>query len=565
MSFAYNVSTLLRVIRQHERSTSAFTYTDHSFTELSHLGHIINLSMIKRMIEEHHETYQSVLRQKAFFGEDIPEVLQIAIVIEKIVDSVENKSAGYTFIEDPRNGFQAHKEKYGAWLLSDETRRQEYLYYNGSTFVWKPKKAIELLQSFQEIELELAPGLVFSSGPSCRNTEFGRHLYREMPGCSRNLGMVMHNVSLTSTTDKTSHQRLIDLFVPHIPTRKWATSLLWYLIIIRPFAEYLVEQLFDADSEIVRRYRFYLWPGVKSTMTDDALRGKLGQVTEKYLGQSYGIKLWRTLTTVVLSCSDEEVIEINQQHYRDTANMHTTTTANAVYGGNTVLKLGNDPRVIAGCVKVGLSWQRRIGIEESDMQTRIDQVAARQPQTNLDGVALGLSSSNVAFVAETKALREETIATVRAGISETMAEIAQIYFPPAPRPQTSLHLISDIEVHPSRLIQLRKFMNDPKAQWSCPEQAVFVEELISGKANVLGILGTGFGKTTAIMFLAKVFSAGKSTLVIMPLASLHEDFHKRARDYGLSAERWKRNGKFNASASIITAAVEDLEEEKFTQ
>jgi len=47
MSFAYNVSTLLRVIRQHERSTSAFTYTDHSFMELSHLGHIINLSMIK--------------------------------------------------------------------------------------------------------------------------------------------------------------------------------------------------------------------------------------------------------------------------------------------------------------------------------------------------------------------------------------------------------------------------------------------------------------------------------------------------------------------------------------
>ena len=94
---------------------------------------------------------------------------------------------------------------------------------------------------------------------------------------------------------------------------------------------------------------------------------------------------------------------------------------------------------------------------------------------------------------------------------------------------------------------------------------MFVEELISGKANVLGILGTGFGKTTAIMFLAKVFSAGKSTLVIMPLASLHEDFHQRARNYGLSAERWKKNGKFNTCASIITAAVEDLQEDKFTE
>lgn len=78
-------------------------------------------------------------------------------------------------------------------------------------------------------------------------------------------------------------------------------------------------------------------------------------------------------------------------------------------------------------------------------------------------------------------------------------------------------------------------MNDPDAHWTCPEQAIFVESIIRGRENVLGILATGFGKTTMIMFIASAFSRGKSTVVIMPLAALHEDFHEHARHRGLKA------------------------------
>ena len=106
-------------------------------------------------------------------------------------------------------------------------------------------------------------------------------------------------------------------------------------------------------------------------------------------------------------------------------------------------------------------------------------------------------------------------------------------------------------------------MVDSKAKWSCPGQAVFVKYVVGGRENILGILGTGFRKTTIIMFILKYYSKGKSTVVIMPLASLHDDFVSRARQYGLKASRWNVKGTFNFTTHIITAAVEDLMNEEF--
>jgi superfamily II DNA helicase RecQ len=167
-------------------------------------------------------------------------------------------------------------------------------------------------------------------------------------------------------------------------------------------------------------------------------------------------------------------------------------------------------------------------------------------------------------VEQNKSFCDQSVSSIKASVSETMAEFSLLYFPPPPRPRTSLPIVSDVDVHPSRLAAaFRQFMGDPDAQWSCPQQAVFVEYLVGGRDNVLGILGTGFGKTTIIMFIAKTYSQGKSTVVVMPLAALHEDFHNRARSYGLKATQWSPTREFESTAHIITAAVDNLEDERF--
>jgi len=561
MSFAYNASCILRVIRKNEANISSFAFTDVLGTELSHRGHLINLGMIKNMVEEQLKSYKEVLRRRLFFGESIPSEFLPEFEIEKIVDDVQTHATGYTFLEDPRNGFGVYKTKYGEWFLSDPIRCNRYTYHNGQELVWKPREALELIKSYQALDLEMAPGLIFSAGPSTRGTEFGRHLYREMPGAPRNLGIVHHALSLNATTDKSSHQRLIDHFVPHIPTREWAIVLLRHLAIYRPFIEYLVNQIFKNDQEVVNRYSFYLFPGISHCLTSQNLSDKMSQITLIYLGQGFGIKMWRSLTTVILQfLADEEVTEINRQYYFDTANMHSTRTANYKYGGNAGNMLGADSRMVSGCIRVGLAWHKRINIGQT------------HPLLN-STAPVASSSSNVGSTSQPfemalnqiKSFHEESIATMRASVTETMAECSLIYFPRPPHPKTWLPTVSEIDVHPSRLSDFRDFMRDPLAQWSCPQQAIFVEHLVRGQDNVLGILGTGFGKTTTIMFIAKKYSQGKSTVVIMPLAALHEDFHNRARQYGLNACRWKFSGDFDSNAHIITAAIEDLLLDKFVE
>jgi hypothetical protein len=561
MSFAYNASCLLRVIRKNEANISSFTFTDALGTELSHQGHLLDLSMIKDMIEGQLEGYQKLLQRSFFFGDSIPSEFLPDFEIEKLVDNSQARVVGYTFIEDPRNGLDVYKSKYGEWFLSDKIRCSRYTYCNSTGIIWKPKEAIELVKSFQALDLELAPGLIFSAGPSTRGTEFGRHLLREMLGATRNLGIVHHSVSLNATTDKSSHQRLIDHFIPHLPTREWANILLRHLVIYWPFIEYLVEQVFKDDQAILQRYRFYLFPGISQCMTSQRLSDKMSQITRNYLGKAFGIKLWRILTTVILQyVADDDVNELNRQYYFDTANMHSTNTATFKYGGNIGNMLGADPRVVSGCVRVAMAWHKRIGIGQAQPT-----ISTNAPPTVVSTGMVQVAQPTALAIEQIKALRDESISTIKACVTETMAQCSLIYFPRPPPPKSWLPAISDIEVHPSRLLAFRQFMRDPHAQWSCPQQAVFVENLICGRENVLGILGTGFGKTTTIMFVAKMFSAGQSTIVIMPLAALHEDFHARARAYGLTASRWSSTGKFDSTSLIITAAIEDLVLDKFIE
>ena len=576
MSFAYNAAKLLRVIRGSEFNLSSFVFTDSLGMELSHRGNLINLSMIKDMVQGQHDTYRKFLREKVFFDQPIPPELDPEIDIDALVDNTQCRNMGYTFLDDACNDLTKYQDTYGTWLLSDSSRRDRFAYWNGSALVWKPDACLGLLEIFRRCEFELAPGLIFSAGPSARGTEFGRMLLREMPGAPRNLGIVLHNVSFNSTQDKTSHQRLIDHFVPHVPTREWALSLLRYLVIIRPFAIRLVEALFAHEPKVVIRYRHYLWPGIKQTMSSEELGHQLGRVTEKYLGNKYKIKFWRSLTTAILQYDEgDEISDIQKQYYFDTVNMHSSSTANARYAGNTGNMLGADSRVIAGCVRACISWQKRIGLVKSnavldkagnDSSSNVTKPGMHY--LNCDSCWLNLFSVQTSLIIkQMKAFQDEALANIRATTTESMAEASRIYFPPPPPPTGSnaLRPISDVIVHPSRLEMFRKFLGKPTAHWSCPEQGVLLEHLILGKENILAILGTGAGKTTLVMFLAKMFAKGRLTVVVLPLAPLHSDFHERAAEFGLIASKWDVGGKFNSHAHVVTAAIEDLKHQHFIE
>jgi superfamily II DNA helicase RecQ len=147
---------------------------------------------------------------------------------------------------------------------------------------------------------------------------------------------------------------------------------------------------------------------------------------------------------------------------------------------------------------------------------------------------------------------------LRGSLAEIFGELAPRYFgapPPLPLP-AALRQPTDIIVHPSRLKDLREFLGDPLATFRSAEQAELLEKMQSRRNHVLAILQAGQGKTFLTMMQAKMYYSRVTTLVILPLSGLHNDYVRRAKAHNVTISRWLPNSKFNPDASIIYVSVE---------
>ncbi|KAH8069686.1 P-loop containing nucleoside triphosphate hydrolase protein, partial [Cristinia sonorae] len=99
---------------------------------------------------------------------------------------------------------------------------------------------------------------------------------------------------------------------------------------------------------------------------------------------------------------------------------------------------------------------------------------------------------------------------------------------------------------------------DPSASFSSPSQAVLLELILLGREHVLAVFPTGSGKTTLIFLLARMYALGKVIIVVLPLLSLHDDMHRRARLQGLKAAKFNAYEEFDRHANIVTVQVEAL-------
>ena len=152
---------------------------------------------------------------------------------------------------------------------------------------------------------------------------------------------------------------------------------------------------------------------------------------------------------------------------------------------------------------------------------------------------------------------------VQETVMKAMAEMSHRYFPKViPNPVNDAIDISEITIPPCRLQQLRSFLKNPTAQFTCPEQAVLLEMMIRRTHSVLAVLSTGTGKTLTILMQAALQN-DIVTIVVLPLSALHEDFKRRAAELKVSYSQWVPNGKFNMDASLISVSIEHLGFQEF--
>jgi superfamily II DNA helicase RecQ len=148
---------------------------------------------------------------------------------------------------------------------------------------------------------------------------------------------------------------------------------------------------------------------------------------------------------------------------------------------------------------------------------------------------------------------------VQETVMKAMAEVTHAYFPKiVPNLTNDTVDISKIVIPPTRLYQLRTFIKNSSAQFTCPEQAALLELMLLREDSVLAVLGTGSGKTLVILLQASLHTGGLVTIVILPLSSLHDDLKRRASSLGVSYSQWAPNGKFNPNVCVISVSIEHL-------
>jgi hypothetical protein len=222
-----------------------------------------------------------------------------------------------------------------------------------------------------------------------------------------------------------------------------------------------------------------------------------------------------------------------------------------------------------GCIKVGIAWHELLDIGQERPLTVFHVGDSKGgpssgPTAGYVGLSDEVMSSLVAKLTSLVVFSLEPAIgdKITDVVTQTFAEVLTRFWPKPPIPLNSANLrqISDIVVHPSRRRDLCAFFKDPQAEFSCPEQAVLLEHMVEGRENIFGITGTGSGKTTLIMLLAKMYGNGLTTLVVLPLSALHGDFERRSHKHGLIVSKWHPNpDEFNPNADIVTCAVEYLE------
>lgn len=149
---------------------------------------------------------------------------------------------------------------------------------------------------------------------------------------------------------------------------------------------------------------------------------------------------------------------------------------------------------------------------------------------------------------------------VKETILDSMASVMARMLPKTPRPldENNLRPVADIDPHPSRLRSLRTFLKRPAATFSCPEQALLLELMCRGDQSVLGILGTGKGKTMLVFFYAHLFGSRGVTIVVLPLSSLRIEYRRRAQELGISSSVWSPTAKHNLDVQLLCVSIEHV-------
>ncbi|KAF7328313.1 C2H2-type domain-containing protein [Mycena sanguinolenta] len=567
-AYLFNMSVLLKSIRGEEYVEANVHFTDDGGRELSYKGSTVSLDDFAVLHDALTDEYDTIIARDIFFGEPIPEWFSRDIDIRSLVDDPRNVTAGYSFIDDPRNPFSDLADLYGEWLLSSPERAAQFVSIIDGQIVWKSAPCFRLLRACARARRFLITLKIIGVGPSIRATEISRDLLRNVSGAGvRNLMILYHTLVIVGIQDKTSHKILKKRFTPGAPPLATSLRLIRNLVYLRRFESDLI-RFFRGDQE-AERYNMYLWPDVRSNISGDVISADLGEATSLYLHLETKILLYRSIVTAFMRYNFGVQHDLEREEMYDALSHHSTTTSNQHYGLDRA-SLANAPiKHVEGCIATTIKWQALIGVDKPEPLRLHIGATAHKGVVLLPDVAEHLNNGDASGVERIEVHRGDVI--TKTNLAENMeslfVKLSAAYFPKPPPPPLpgALPPTTSVLVHPSRLAALRKFLNDPKATFRSPKQGEIVEKMIARQRHILAVVPCDFGKTFLGMFVAQMFDKHLVTVWIQPLTGLGEDFKDRAASFGIRVHKYKNSWSVDPSATMVYVSVELAVNDDFLQ
>lgn len=518
----------------------------------------------------------------------------------RVYDDLSCTDVDYSFVSDDRNPFDQLRFSLGIALLTHPKGGRMHLGATNGKIVWDRKAVNRWLEDLEGGTRMLMSGTHLACGQPDRAVEHALVRSKNVPGRLRSFFFMSEgSIGILSQYNKTTAITGYDRPKLHCVPWFLGEIIVSMLVLAQPLAGYLVEKDLGVDGRYVQEHCGFPLRGREPT--GDDLSNDLKRIFKERVGtDDMHARNYRQFANTVeekflsyLKKAEHQMITIGDAqsgHNRLTALVHYGVEAGRLmrmapgdylnYWGysmswaSLILKQGDfTPEEYKEIV----SLRRRITGEIGPLDYKLlaKELFAEMKEQAPEWLASIGGLQTAAQAEATQGVHQQNTAPLGRAVTQLSAETD----PTQPQSETdpaqpqSVEDVTDTlldELSPAELAArkapkvtrqhkdvLRLFTGNPKAEWTCKEQAhAFALATSPGRQSLLVVLPTGAGKS--ILFMGPPLKESGVTVVIFPLRAVLEDQLRIAQRMGIQATIWNRKVGHTYNG-LVFASVEQVE------
>ena len=323
-----------------------------------------------------------------------------------------------------------------------------------------------------------------------------------------------------------------------------------YLVLVQPFRGWI-----SRETRIPGRVTEYLWSGSNGVWSEDRMTRLIQRNSLLSVGVSTHIQAWRQMSVGIAiklfsgtgyqadldrhgdpdDDNEGRPFHINAGdmpevfHYQTT---HAPRPGNQAYGGTVNFKDGLTAAGLQQYLMASQMWHHLCHHPPQPVEQRRGKSAISQ--SPLERSLPATSPLATSPLASSPSVPRTSSKHRPASLSYDTPLPKRLAFRRTPQ-RHRRHWNAD-----EAITVLRSFFGRDAAYRS-PAQAQMIEQIISGRGEVVAALATSEGKSLAFMLPCRLLGAG-TTVVILPLVVLKQDMFRRCGQLGLQFAVWDRRG-----------------------